>query len=305
MKKTVAIVGGSSGLGLHIVEAIHNGNRSWRVIVFSRSSKSLPGLPSVPVIPVSYDPQDSAVLVDALRSNNVHTVICSIGALGEGLAKSQLAVLDAAMRSGTVKRFVPSEWAGVRKHNDPEAIPAYRYRDQVLQAVKKSGLEYTVFIVGLFMNYFAQGTQGMGHLSPISFPLIDIPRRKADLPGNGNDAISITRLEDVADCVKAMLDVEDGRWPQECRIVGSTRTLNEALRVAERIKGSSFDVRYTSEAEMKLEMRFLSESDPRLFDLQTRIGFMHGEFVFQPNFHNWVHTNPMDLETFMKKWWTK
>jgi NAD(P)-dependent dehydrogenase (short-subunit alcohol dehydrogenase family) len=115
MRKTVAIVGGSAGLGLHIVEAIHNGARNdWRVIVFSRTSKQLPGLPSVPVVPVSYDTAGSAGLVDALRTNNVHTVICTIGALNEALATSQLAVLDAALKSGIVNRFVPSEWAGLR-----------------------------------------------------------------------------------------------------------------------------------------------------------------------------------------------
>jgi hypothetical protein len=123
------------------------------------------------------------------------------------------------------------------EHNDPSAIPAYRYRDIVLNAVKRSGLEYTVFTVGLFMNYFAQGTPGIGHLSPIPFPLVNVPRRRADLPGDGNDPISMTRLEDVADCVKSMLNLEDGRWPQECRISGGTRTLNEATKIAERIKG--------------------------------------------------------------------
>jgi NAD(P)-dependent dehydrogenase (short-subunit alcohol dehydrogenase family) len=121
MPKTVAIVGGSSGLGLHIVEAIHNARLggAWRVIVFSRASKQLPGLPSVPVIAVSYGPEGFDGLVNALRSNDVHTVICSIGALNEGLVKSQLAVLDAAMKSGTVRRFVPSEWAGLRSKFHP------------------------------------------------------------------------------------------------------------------------------------------------------------------------------------------
>jgi hypothetical protein len=123
-------------------------------------------------------------------------------------------------------------------HNDPNAIPTYRYRDTVLQAIKRSGLEYTVFIVGLFMNYFAQGTRGLGHLTPIPFPLVDVPRRIADIPGTGNDPISMTRLEDVADCVKSMLDVTNGRWPQECRISGSTCTLNEATRIAEKLKGN-------------------------------------------------------------------
>jgi len=54
---------------------------------------------------------------------------------------------------------------------------------------------------------------------------------------------------------------------------------------------------------MKDEMRFLTDGDPRLFDLQTRIGFVHGEFAFDSNFQNWVCTRPMDLETFMRRWW--
>jgi NAD(P)-dependent dehydrogenase (short-subunit alcohol dehydrogenase family) len=112
--KTVAVVGGTSGLGLHIVEAIYKCNNDWRLVVLSRSSKPILGLPSVPVIAVSYDPEGSERLVNVLKSNRVHTVICTIGALNIDLEKSQLAVLNAAVNSGVVRRFVPSEWAGIR-----------------------------------------------------------------------------------------------------------------------------------------------------------------------------------------------
>lgn len=114
MKKTVAVVGGSSGVGLHIAEAIHHSNKNWRIVIFSRTSKSAPSLPTVPVIPVSYEPEAAESLVTALRSNNVHTVLCTIGAVNDGLLKSQLAVLNASLKSGVVKRFVPSEWTGLR-----------------------------------------------------------------------------------------------------------------------------------------------------------------------------------------------
>lgn len=70
-------------------------------------------------------------------------------------------------------------------------------------------------------------------------PLVDSLRRKASLPGTGTDPVSMTRIEDVADIVSKMLDVPDGRWPQECRIAGDLLTMNDVTHLAENIMGAS------------------------------------------------------------------
>lgn len=115
--RTLAIVGASSGLGLHIAETLTNTssfNSKWRLIVLSRTAKPITSIPKIPVIGVSYEPENAQHLVQTLRSNDVHTIICTIGALDESLVQCQKAVLDAAVKSRNVKRFIPSEFVGER-----------------------------------------------------------------------------------------------------------------------------------------------------------------------------------------------
>lgn len=87
------------------------------------------------------------------------------------------------------------------------------------------------------MNYFAQGTPGLGHIAPTPYPVLNILERKAEIPGVGNDLVAMTSIDDVVSIVLKMLDLPAGRWPEECRIIGDLLTLNEATQITERIRG--------------------------------------------------------------------
>jgi uncharacterized protein YbjT (DUF2867 family) len=118
--------------------------------------------------------------VEALHG--VHTVICTIWAADNTLATSQLAILRAAVEAG-VKRFAPSEFA-IRSVPD-EPITIYRPKVVVADAVAKSGLEWTLFQTGIFMNYFVAGTQGIGHLLSLKF-FLDVENGTGNIPGTGD-----------------------------------------------------------------------------------------------------------------------
>lgn len=57
---------------------------------------------------VDYD--DGPALVQHLERNEVHTVICAIGMLGDDCSEAQLNLIKAADRANTVKRFMTSEF---------------------------------------------------------------------------------------------------------------------------------------------------------------------------------------------------
>ena len=77
----------------------------------------------------------------------VHTVISCIWSLGPDFGTSQLALLKAAEDAG-VKRFVPSDWAT----DHYGSVNVYTAKTTLWNAVKTSGLEYTRFINGIWMN---------------------------------------------------------------------------------------------------------------------------------------------------------
>ena len=227
----VAVAGGTGGLGLHVVEGIVEAGNHEVVVLSRKSTHPVLEALGVSVIVVSYD--DPIALVNALEG--VHTVISTIaGTTEDTLVKPQLALLDAAVKAG-VKRFAPSEFSARSRPDHP--IEAPRVKWPVVEAAKESGLEYTIYETGTFMNYFAVGTAGLGHSYPFKF-LFDVENCTATLPGDGSPYIVYTRLEDIGKFVAASLDLE--RWPELSQMRGDRIRLNEILRLAEEVRGALY-----------------------------------------------------------------
>ena len=105
---------------------------------------------------------------------------------------AQLAIIAAAKEAG-VKRFGPSEYA-VREYEDWDFCAG---KIPVWEATKTSGLGYTEFTCGVFMNTLGTGTpkgevEALGGLRPWTF-VIDMKARTADLPGDRNSRMTVTR----------------------------------------------------------------------------------------------------------------
>lgn len=80
---------------------------------------------------------------------------------------------------------------------------------------------------------------GMPHvqtnLQPFTFG-INIAKREAAIPGDGNDVICMTYTYDVANYVIKALDLDE--WPEFSIIVGDEVTYNQILSMAEEITGN-------------------------------------------------------------------
>jgi nucleoside-diphosphate-sugar epimerase len=72
--------------------------------------------------------------------------------------------------------------------------------------------------------------------------LIDAENNTAVIPGDGNTPLVLTHSSDAARFVVALLDVTN--WKRRYSIVGNRTTLNDAVRLAEKVKGVKFDVQY-------------------------------------------------------------
>ena len=227
----VAVAGGTGGLGLCVVEGIVEAGEH-EVIVLSRNPTH-PVLEklSVPVLIVSYD--DPVALTKALEG--VHTVISTIaGTTEDTLVKPQLALLDAAVKAG-VKRFAPGEFA---LHSTPDhPIENVRSKSPVAEAVKRSGLEYTIYENGIFMNYLANGTPGLGYVYPMNFQ-IDVENCTATLPGDGSAYVVYTRAEDIGKFVAASISLE--KWPELSQMRGDRMKFNEVLQLLEEARGAFY-----------------------------------------------------------------
>ncbi|EKM60075.1 uncharacterized protein PHACADRAFT_192479 [Phanerochaete carnosa HHB-10118-sp] len=283
----VAIAGGTGGIGLYIVEAIVEAGNHDVIVLSRRASHPVLDKLGVPIVAVSY--ADPAALVKALEG--VHTVISTIGGPGaDAFTDAQLALLNAAIKAG-VTRFAP--------------------------AMRASGLEYTVFEVGMFMNYLAAGTPGLGHLDPFVF-IFDVEHCRATLPGDGSAYFVQTRAEDIGKFVAASLDLD--KWPEFSQIRGDRRKLNEIVQQAEQVRGQKFDVMYLSEKQL---LETINSSSPgtlkhpreglAALDIDKILAQLFLQ-AFRSNQMGYEGQNlselcpqvqPMGVPEFLRQWWGK
>ncbi|KIJ28626.1 hypothetical protein M422DRAFT_54518 [Sphaerobolus stellatus SS14] len=287
----IAIAGGTGGIGRHIVEALL-ATKKHSVVVLSRSI-SHPALSAQGAEIISVDYSNHASLVSALIG--VHTVISTIWSWEpETMTTSQVALLNAAIEAG-VKRFAPSEWSVIGKPNDP--IELYRSKPPVAEAVAKSGMEYTLFENGIFMNYFATGTEGIGYLVKAKF-IVDVEHCTARLPGTGDDKVGFTAADDIGKFVAASLELP--KWPERSSMAGEILTYNDVVAIAEKIRGRKFEVTYISMEELEKVL----QKDPQLSS-QGQMEIARGRFAYKPNLNEILpDVKPMSVEEFLKKWWT-
>jgi nucleoside-diphosphate-sugar epimerase len=102
-----------------------------------------------------------------------------------------------------------------------------------VEALEKSSLEYTLFYVGYFLDFW--GYPRVKSYQRQNLIVVDIEYNRAAIPGDGNTPVTFTHTFDVAEFVAASLDLPS--WEKESYVIGESVTWNEFLRLAEEVKG--------------------------------------------------------------------
>jgi hypothetical protein len=295
--KVVVVAGGTGGIGRHIVDGIVATNK-YTVKVFTRqefSSSSSLTAKGVQIVKVDYS--DHASLVKELQS--VHTVIVCLFAEDDSCIHSQVNLLNASLEA-KVKRFAPSEFAG--NNGASTIIQLYReLKIPVLDKIKSSGIEYTIFMNGLFMDYFASPQKASPYLKSLIVG-VDFNKCEANIVGTGDEPFCVTRGEDIGKFVAAALDLE--KWDERLGMVGSRTTWNELIKLGEQVRGKKFNVKRSTVEQT------LSECDPKPanrivnFMREAFVAFCQGEFDIETTLNQkFPEIKPITVEEFVTKWW--
>ncbi|CAN9126849.1 unnamed protein product [Alternaria alternata] len=236
---TVAIAGGTGGVGRTIVEELV-GQDKHEILILSRKANKIPGLESVRVIEAGYE--DVASVKESLKKHNVDVVISALALFTEESAKAQMNLIQAAIDSGSVKRFMPSEYGVNYSHPGVlEFHPAAKWWLDAADLLRSSHLDFTRVMFGWFSDYF-----GMPHcksnMKPFKYAL-DFDNRKAALPGDGKASVTFLHSTDVAKYIAALLD-EEKRWPEFSAFASDKLTWNKVVETAERVTGEKWEVTY-------------------------------------------------------------
>ncbi|KAH8662992.1 NmrA-like family protein [Tricladium varicosporioides] len=240
----VAIAGGTGGVGRTIVELMQ-GHQTHKVFILSRKAISQDDQFGATCVQVDYD--DIGALKRTLEEYQIHTVLSTFGISGDSLSKSQLNLIRASAASQATKRFVPSSFAIPYPRAGVELLPPLKHYFDSIDILKGSGLEWTVFYNGIFLDYFAM-PYIKTYLKPNTL-VIDIANKTAGIPGTGNELVTLTYTFDLARFIVAALDRP--QWPEELRVVGDQITMNEFVRLAEEVRGAKFEVNYDSIEKLK------------------------------------------------------
>ncbi|KAJ4229751.1 hypothetical protein NW757_014038 [Fusarium falciforme] len=204
MVPTIAVAGGTRGIGRAIAEAI-NLKKNYDVKVFSRSpNPALEAENGIPVIAIDYTDVDS--MTKALEDNKIDTVISTLFVTFDG--KPQVNLVHAAEASKYTRRFIPSIW-GIPYSREHKLTNGFTNRQvgerqkmigqsklDAVEALEKSTLEYTLFYVGYFLDFW--GYPRVQSYQRQNLIVVDIEYNRAAIPGDGNTPVTFTHTFDIA-----------------------------------------------------------------------------------------------------------
>lgn len=118
------------------------------------------------------------------------------------------------------------------------SLPLYAGKFEAIDLLEKTGLEYTRFSNGMFMDYWFDPYIPSAFSSNIP-SWVDLANNFAAIPGDGNQPLVLTHSCDVGKFVAAALELD--KWETRLCLVGDRITINEFLRIAEDVKGVQFE----------------------------------------------------------------
>ena len=296
-RKTIVVAGGTGGIGQHIVGGIVAAKKFTVKVLTRQDPSSASDLTAKGVEVIKVDYSNHEQLVRALRG--VHTVIVSLISMDASCIESQVNLLNAALEA-KVKRFAPSEWTG--HHDEHTVIKLMRdIKIPVLDKVKASGIEYTVFMNGVLMDYFAAPQKSSSSLD-IRAVGVDFNKCEANIVGTGDEPFSVILADDVGRFVAAALDLD--RWDERSGMVGNRTTWNELIKLGEEVRGKKFDVKRATVEETWKQYDPNGSNQMANFMTEVFVAFAQGEFDFEPTLDKkFPHIKPTTIRHFIVKWW--
>ncbi|OQE24241.1 hypothetical protein PENFLA_c010G03236 [Penicillium flavigenum] len=239
----IAVAGGTGKLGRAIVEALRDTTSHSVHILTRKTDDDQAKEIGIPLLLADYSNVES--LANVLESNMIDTVVSAVSVIDDATSTAQLNLIEAAERSSSTKRFIPSEY-GMR-YTEAHAGPFPTIKGKLAAAVRlrsTTSLEYTLVSNGFFLDYFGM-PKVKSYLNHKLVFAVDVANNVAAIPGSGDVPIVFTHTFDVAKFVASLVSVPD--WPERSTVIGDKKSWNEFVAIAEEVKGVKFNITHDSE----------------------------------------------------------
>lgn len=225
--KKILIAGATGRLGGLIAQSLlRNSEAEVFAIVRDAESEKAKELEAKGVKLAVADLSNKEAILQATKGIDI--IISALNGGPDVILEGQLNLLEAAVENG-VQRFVPSDYSvDYFKLNYGEHVNL-DLRKKTFEAIEKSGIGYTIFLNGAFMEIFT---------APF-FNVIDFENGTVNFWGNGNEIFDLTTMPDTAKYI-ANAVFDDNTLNKVLHIAGDETTINEITQILSSVKGKSF-----------------------------------------------------------------
>ncbi|KAL8818820.1 MAG: hypothetical protein Q9191_007856, partial [Dirinaria sp. TL-2023a] len=216
----VAIAGGTGGVGRTVLDAIMEAGQH-QAIVLSRTAAAATATDGARRLAVDYS--DIEQIKHILQENNVEVVVSALLLADEIASKSQINLIRAAAQSGTVTKFIPSEY-----YIDFHApIPGSDlFTDFNLEAEAELSrhpqLTWTLIRAGIFLDSLTAPHNPLKTYIDPFWVFVDIDPEQCVFPGDGSYPLVLTHSIDLGAYIERLIGLPSKDWPRES-LVASNR----------------------------------------------------------------------------------
>ncbi|KAL3697224.1 hypothetical protein R1sor_011300 [Riccia sorocarpa] len=247
-KSKVLIIGGTGDIGKYLVRASIKLGHPTFILVRSPTPSDpakahlIKSFQDSGVTVLKGDVDDHESLVAALRQ--VDVVISSVNG---GAVPSQVKILEAAKETGTIKRFIPSEFGNEvdRLEIDLKILEAvFQTKRNVRREIEKSEIPYTFVISGGFAGWYVSNLANDNVSAP--------PRDKVTIWGDGTAKAILNTEEDIATyTIKSVDDPRAANKFLHIRPKENFLSQGEAVALWEKKIGHTLEKTVVSKEELK------------------------------------------------------
>ncbi|KAF5022958.1 hypothetical protein F66182_4983 [Fusarium sp. NRRL 66182] len=240
----VAIAGGTGGVGRTVLDAITKSGKH-KAIVLSRTAGDVK--PSSEPKRVAVDYNHVEQLKRLLQENNVEAVVSALLLVDEAVSQAQINLIRAAAHSGTVTKFIPSEY-----YIDFHApIPGSElFTNFQLEAEAELSrhpqLTWTLIRNGIFLDHLTMPhNPKKTYISPY-WVFVDIDHQECVFPHDGSQPLILAHSTDLAAYIECLIGLPAADWPHECLIAPNRLKVKDLASLIKRVTGKDFKITYDS-----------------------------------------------------------
>ncbi|KAK5989566.1 Oxidoreductase swnN [Cladobotryum mycophilum] len=240
----VAVAGGTGGVGQTVLDAIAKSGEH-KAIVFSRTAAAATAISEPRRFIIDYSNVEQ--IKHVLQENNVEVVVSALLLVDEGVAQAQINLIRAASQSGTVTKFIPSEYY-IDFHTPIPGSDLFTNFQLEAEAElsRHPQLTWTLIRVGIFLDHMAMPhNPKTTYISPY-WVFADIDHEQCVFPGDGSQPLVLTHSTDLAAYIERLVGLPAKDWPRESLVASNKLQVKDLGPLFKKTTGKDFKVIYDS-----------------------------------------------------------